>query len=335
MSYFINPSAFKSIFAVPAEIVDKHIRLATEPQLKVLLWILRNSPDNPDLNALCADLKINPDDARDYLQYWLLTGVLLSDDSEPREKSPEKESRAQKKDEETPGRDPAPIPPPSLSSGEIAQRVEESPEIGVLLNEAQKKLGKTIPYYGQCVLLTLYDHYGLPLEVLFMLLDYCASIGKTNYAYIDAIGRDWGNREIDDLEKAAEQIDKLKGVAALWNKFARSAGISNPRPTKKQSEYLMRWSSDWKFDLDMIVSAYEETAERTGKLSFAYMEKVLLNWKNSGYSTLYDVQKGAEEKKKTRLSKKSGGSRAASYDMDEFKERSLHGELKYERKKRK
>ena len=49
MSYSVNPSAFKSIFAVPTDIVDKHIRLANEHQLKVLLWILRNSPDNPDI----------------------------------------------------------------------------------------------------------------------------------------------------------------------------------------------------------------------------------------------------------------------------------------------
>ena len=71
MSYSVNPSAFKSIFAVPAEIVDKHIRLATEHQLKVLLWILRHSPDNPDINKLCSDLKIDKNDVYDYLQYLI------------------------------------------------------------------------------------------------------------------------------------------------------------------------------------------------------------------------------------------------------------------------
>ena len=76
MSYSVNPSLFKSIFAVPTDIVDKHIRLANEHQLKVLLWILRNSPDNPDLEKMCAALKINISDACDYLQYWVLTGVL-------------------------------------------------------------------------------------------------------------------------------------------------------------------------------------------------------------------------------------------------------------------
>ena len=83
MSYSVNPTAFKSIFAVPADIVDKHIKLANEHQLKVLLWILRNSPDNPDIDAMCKALRINKEDAHDYLQYWILTGVLLEDGKIP------------------------------------------------------------------------------------------------------------------------------------------------------------------------------------------------------------------------------------------------------------
>ena len=62
MSYSINPSLFKSIFAVPTDIVDKHIRLANEHQLKVLLWILCKSPDNPDISKMCADINIDIND---------------------------------------------------------------------------------------------------------------------------------------------------------------------------------------------------------------------------------------------------------------------------------
>ena len=208
MSYSVNPSAFRSIFAVPAEIVDKHIRLANEHQLKVLLWILRNSPDNPDINAMCTALKINKDDAADYLQYWVLTGVILEEGKSPDHietvklassfSEVKKEDAPQKTVEETK------ITHSKPSNSEIATRIGESPEIGHLFNEAQTKLGKTIGYDGQCTLLLLHDHYGLPTEVLFMLIEYCVSVGKTNYSYIEAVGKDWGNREVDTLEKAAE-----------------------------------------------------------------------------------------------------------------------------------
>lgn len=342
MSYSVNPSAFKSIFAVPTDIVDKHIRLANEHQLKVLLWILRNSPDSPDTELMCRDLKMAKDDALDYLQYWVLTGVLSGADCASAPKS----EKAEEKNDETenisaslsPAIQPVEMIHSKPTSSEIAQRLDESPEIGHLFNEAQQMLGKTIGYDGQCTLLLLHDHYGLPAEVLFMLIEYCVSIGKTNYGYIEAVGKDWGTREIDTMDKAAEQISALRKANNVWKEFAKSAGISNPRPTTKQVSYLRKWSEEWKFSSDMIILAYEEMANHTGKLSFAYIDKVLANWHKKGFKSASDIEKDAaeyEKKQKSVISDKNQPSSNASYDIDEFKKQSLHGELKYERKKKK
>lgn len=334
MSYSVNPSVFKSIFAVPTDIVDKHIRLANGDQLKVLLWILRNSTDNPDINEMCKALKINQSDAADYLQYWVLTGV-LSENGEAVTPSPAPvEVKKEEKPVEIKKVEVAPVTPSKPSSREILQRIDESPEIGHLFNEAQKLLGKTIGYDGQCTLLLLHDHYGLPTEVLFMMIDYCVSIGKSNYAYLEAVGRDWGTREIDTLEKAAEQISILKEANSIWNEFAKNAGITNPRPTVKQTEYLRRWSSEWKFSIGMILLAYEEMANHTSKLSMAYIDKILMNWHEKGYKTPDDVEKATEEQKDKKPVAKTGSGQDASYDLNKFKEQSLHGELKYERKKK-
>ena len=341
MIYSVNPSAFKSIFAVPSDLVDKHIRLANEHQLKVLLWILKNSPDNPDINAMCAALKINKDDAADYLQYWVLTGMLTVDGKAP-EKTPvyeatsddKKVSEIQKEDKQE-----IDIIPAKPSHSEIATRIDESPEIGYLFNEAQIKLGKTIGYDGQCTLLLLHDHYGLPAEVLFMLIEYCVSVGKTNYSYIAAVGKDWGKREIDTLEKAAEQIAALNSVNKTWRIIAANAGLSNPRPTTKQVPYLRKWSYEMKFSDEMIILAYEEMANHTGKLSFSYIDKVMTTWYNAGYKTPEDVERGAAAKAAAKTQKpltssanNTASGRDASYDLDEFEQRSLHGTLEYKRK---
>lgn len=338
MSYSVNPSCFKSIFAVPTDIVDKHIRLANEHQLKVLLWILRNSPDNPNIEEMCTALKINMSDALDYLQYWVLTGVLSGENNitehitvNPVEPPKKSEPLFEPKKDIIPEPDLTPSKP---SSSEIAERIDESPEIGHLFNEAQQKLGKTIGYDGQCTLLLLHDHYGLPTDVLFMLIEYCVSIGKTNYGYIQAVGKDWGTREIDTLDKAAEQISILRKTNTLWRDFAKNAGIVNPRPTTKQAEYLRRWSEELKFGIDMIILAYEEMANHTGKLNFNYIEKILQNWHSKGFKKPEDVEKAVEEQKAIKP-KDNASSANASYDLNEFKERSLHGELKYERKNKK
>ncbi len=338
MSYSVNPSVFRSIFAVPTDIVDKHIRLANEHQLKVLLWILRNSPDCPDIDEMCKALKMNKSDATDYLQYWVLTGVLgdgteTVNKNETPEKAEEKPAinpvkKADKEDE--------PQAPSKPSSAEILTRLEESPEIGYLFNEAQVKLGKTIGYDGQCTLLLIHDHYGLPTEVIFMMIDYCVSIGKSNYSYLQAVGKDWGLREIDTLEKAAEQIAILRNSNSLWKEFAAAAGLSSTRPTPKQLELIRHWSEELKYNFEMIILAYEAMLDATGKYNINYINKILNTWHEKGYKTPEDVEKGEKEYQDSKkAAKKAGNANTASYDLEEFKERSLHSELKYERKKKK
>lgn len=347
MSYSVNPTVFRSIFAVPTSIVDDHIRVANAEQLKVLLWILRNSPDNPDIEKMCEDIKIDIADAPDYLDYWKLTGILQVNGEMPKSVAPAPKAHAKKETKATPVAEVADNTeltiPSKPSSHEIATRIEESPEIGHLFQEAQAKLGKTVGYEGQCTLLLLHDHYGLPTEVLFMLLDYCVSVGKVNNSYIQAVGKDWGLREIDTLEKAAEQITELKSVNSLWKSFAAATGISNPRPTNSQIPFLRKWTNDMKFPLEMILLAYEEMANHTGKLNFKYIDKILTTWYEKKWTTPEKLEKGLAQEKLNPISKPtkaSPGKTASleitpSYDLDKFEEESILGELKYDRKKKK
>lgn len=333
MSYSVNFSLFKSVFAVPTDIVDKHIRLANEHQLKVLLWILRNSPDNPDIDKMCEALKINKSDASDYLQYWVLTGVLGNNGDKAASQQITSSSNIEKTDsKKTETAPPAKTSPSKPSSAEIVSRLDESPEIRHLFNEAQIKLGRTIGYDGQCTLLLLHDHYGLPAEVIFMMIDYCVSIGKSNNGYLEAVGKDWGTREIDTLDKAAEQITILRNSNSVWKEFSAYAGISNPRPTIKQTEFIRKWTNEYKFKSDMIILAYEEMANHTTKLSMGYIDRILTNWHLKGFKKPEDIENDVPEQKET--ANKTKKTNAASYDLDKFNERSLHSELKYERKKK-
>ena len=344
MSYSVNPAVFRSIFAVPSDIVDKHIRLANGHQLKVLLWILRNTPDNPDLNEMCKALKITKDDATDYLQYWVENGILSGNDNtytEPANKSTtsaESESTIKTNDDSNVDKkmiNTEAVVPSKPSSAEILTRLEESPEIGHLFNEAQMKMGKTIGYDGQCTLLLIHDHYGLPTEVIFMMIDYCVSIGKTNYSYIQAVGKDWGLREIDTIDKAAEQIEALRNTQTLWTEFSKAAGITNTRPTTKQMDIVRRWSEEFKYKVDIILMAYEAMVENTGKFNLNYMNKVLTNWYQKGYKTHEDIENGEKEFQKAKNKpSKTVSTDAASYDLDKFNESMLNSPIKYERKKK-
>lgn len=49
-----NPEALDEVFALPAQVVDRHIRLAGSAQLKVLLWLARAGRGTFDADACAA-----------------------------------------------------------------------------------------------------------------------------------------------------------------------------------------------------------------------------------------------------------------------------------------
>ena len=57
--YKIDSSIFKSIFAVPSEIVDKHILTASSVSIKVLLLILRNAENGINVDEMAQKLNMS------------------------------------------------------------------------------------------------------------------------------------------------------------------------------------------------------------------------------------------------------------------------------------
>ena len=82
MNYTLRPELLGDIFAVPAAVVDEHIRLAGSAQLKVLLWALRAGKGSFDVERCAAAIGLSAPDCADAMQYWFQTGVLI-----PREKA--------------------------------------------------------------------------------------------------------------------------------------------------------------------------------------------------------------------------------------------------------
>ena len=314
MAYSIRPAVFGSLFGIPTQAMD-YIKLASPCQLKTLLWVFRNAAETIDPEIISKEIGYKAADVNDALVALCEWNILQSDDRVI-ETIPEPV-----KAEEAPQKKELPelaVVKPTYE--QVVERCKESPEIANMFTDLQAILGKTIGYDSQCILLMMHDQYGLPVEVIYMLVNYCVSIGKTGFSYISKVGKDWGEKEIDSIEKADEQISILNTCTGAWREFAQMAGIQNPKPTTAQSAFLRTWTIDMKFNVEMIYLAYEEMSNHTTKLSFPYMNKVLTNWFEKGIKTPDDIERDKQEYKKTAEQKKNDDS-STSFDMDEFNRR--------------
>ena len=322
MDYRWNPDTLGEIFAVPAAVVDDHIKLAGSVQLKVLLWMLRWGKGSFDAEGCSKALGLSAADCSDALQYWFATGLLLPEN----ETAPkETEEKPVKKTEITVSSEPirtmasvqAPRPRPvKPQMKEVIAKQKASTEFSYLLDTASARLGRPVSQGDMETLLYLYETAGLPVEVILMVIEYAIAEGKYHMRYIEKVALDWADRGIDTIAAAEEYLCALEHRLQAWNKVSTLLGLKQS-PTVAQSDAAERWINEWKTKDDLLKLAYEKCREKTGKFNSSYIDKILEGWRLNGIDS---AEKALEDSEKGQGKGKSKGKakKETSFDLEEY-----------------
>ncbi|MGN0519706.1 MAG: DnaD domain protein [Candidatus Fimenecus sp.] len=330
--YKCNPDCYGAMFAIPASVADTYLAEAPGDSVKALLLIFRNPSGAVCVSAISEKLGLTADEVLHALDYWVQKGILLFTDEvgnvkyvpKAERKLPEAAKTLTTATPTAPAEKSTPLPAataefPKPTMEQITARIREDNTVRSLFSEAQSILGRTIGLDMQTTLLTLFDTYGLKKEVILTLVQYLSEHGRGATANILRTGKIWAEREINTLDEANEYIQNDTQVQHLFAQFRTATGISTPRPTQKQSDFLLSWTK-MGLSMELILKAYEETAERTGKLSFAYMDKILKNWHEAGLNSAHAVD---TQQAKTRAEKSGSKQEKRSYDLDDAVQRIL------------
>ena len=152
MEYRLDVGLWNQVFAVPAALVDRHLKLAGKEQLQVILWLLRHPDRGFAPGELAQALGMPEEAALDCLDYWEDRGLLASAMGElrpvPQPEVPAAapaQAPAQTPAEPAPQPEAKPLPPkkrmPRPDVEHLTARLEESEEVRFLMQEAETTLG--------------------------------------------------------------------------------------------------------------------------------------------------------------------------------------------------
>ena len=343
MEYKLNLGTWGSVFAVPSEIVDKHLKLAGAAQLKVILWLLRHAGEGYTVDDIASALSMQSADVRDCMIYWTETGVITVNEgiitppvtsvqedelsaetyTTTKAEQPPKETAVQTQEESSDTKS-TEKPTRALSRPEkpdakyLTQRMSDDASIAYLMQAADEIFGRLTNINDKATLLMIHETDGLPVEVIIMLMQYASSIGKCNIRYIEKMAITWADEEITDLELAEKKIQKLTSGRNAANLIQKTLGLDVHSPTEKETEYADRWLNKWKFTPDMVRKEYEICVDAKGKYIPKYVDSVLGRWYNSGITTPeqaeFDQSKGKKKPKQNY---------DATYDISEYESMSI------------
>ena len=241
------------IFNLPIKVVDEYLKLASEYQLKALLYIFRNN-GQAETAEIAKALGQTIADTDNLLEFWVEEGI-ISKNGEIVEstKIPQATAPAEKNVvvvKET-------ISAPNLSPKDIVSILRDSEKLKNLVNEAQKVLGRTISLAEQAIIINMVNYYELKPEVVLMILEYYKNEKQKgmsiSFSYINAMAKNWSDEGIASISEAEEKLHEIERGNRIWNEIIAITGIRHRKPTVKQREMVLSWFND--FDITMITLA--------------------------------------------------------------------------------
>lgn len=298
MKIQLNMAGWHGVFALPTDVADKHLKLASHEALKVILAITRKGGD-VDEESLCRELGVTGAQLKEALLYWEQAGLLLRPEAPAAPVKPAKPDKA--------------VRTLRATRAEIARRALESREIALVLQRAEIVFARPLKETEKSALVYVLDNLGMKPEVALMLLEYAAAQGRTTASFLESTAVDWVDRGIESVAAAEKEMAAADEKRQAWAMAKRALSIEDRRPSAKESETVRRWTAEWGFDEAMLRLAYDQCVDRIGKVSFAYINKVLEGWHSAGVKTPKDAAK--ENKKKESAKNKKG---EPSFDLSLF-----------------
>lgn len=318
MEFTTNSGVWGTMFGVPHVVADNFLKLATGDQIKVLLYILRCSGRTLSDEEISRNTGVPVRDVTDCVLFWQQVNVLDERSRQTSAAIQNKSSQAETADvsqqsKSEAGQTSVPRQKQELKPSEITDILESSSDISQLFKIVESFLG-TLNHTQQNSLIWMHNYLGLKKEVILTLVQYCITIGKTNSGYIEKIACSWSENDINSLDAAQEEVQRLTHyndfIGMIMKKFEMTR-----RPTTKQKEFISGWQNEG-FNIDLIGYAYEKTIEQINKLSFEYINKILLSWKESGFTTVRSVRDSEISYKKN---KKTAQNTSGVSDVDKYK----------------
>ena len=305
------------VFCIPCEFVDYCMKDANPTFIAVYIYGYRQCySENPKSTVadVASSLSILESDVIKAWKYWESRGVvtlIYNSESDPSDflvQFSDLSSIAPKKEEKAEGEMPS---RPAYKMSEIADRQSSDRALAEMYEHAHMLLGRPLSQNDTMTLYSFYDWLSLPVEVILMIIEHCASLDKKAMRYIEKVALSWYDMGINTPEKASAHLCALEKAGKTKRRFKKLLGISGRDFGDAEYHHLIEWSENMGFSDEMIKLAYDKTILNTGKASYHYMNAILQNWKTAGISTVDEAER--EVKKEPKAARPAPKTKFASY----------------------
>ena len=205
--------------------------------------------------------------------------------------------------DELPAADPERLLPPpdelpAYTARELVRLSESDPGLQTVYREAGRVFARKLSPADMNMLAGVYQHLGMPAEVILVLLNHCAEAAAARRPgavpsprSVEKTAYEWARREILTLEQAEDYLRFCRARRDQTQQVLEELHLREQDLTKSGRDYIESWLS-LGFGPEAVAVAYDRTVINTGSLRWKYMDKILQSWHSRGLHSPAEIEAG-------------------------------------------
>ncbi len=330
----VSLPGWNGFFLVPADVVDRHLKLAPPHAIRALLYILRHGILCPSAEELAEALGVDKSLAEEALDYWAADGLLSAVEKPVVSPAPHGEMVCEDVSAASEPSAPAVVVKtgkmPGYSHAQLRDAFTSHPELRALFAAAEEIFARPLSDAVINLLYGLYDWFELPTEVIVTVLERCKDGGRLRPSAIKDEAENFYKNGAVTKEAACRYADELSQRDAAVDETVRVLAITDHSPYARERKAFENWRFAYGFDTDVVAVALEIAKANTESDSYSpellpYMQKVLTNWYKGGVHTAEEARQTTRQKESGKGKASSGDkkSKSPSYDLDAEAKRAM------------
>ena len=188
---------------------------------------------------------------------------------------------------------------PEYTARDLSAAADNDPAFEAVVAEAEGALGHVMSSNDLRLLFGIYDYWGLPADVMMLLLHHCVEKYQLRYGagriptmrYVEKEAQSWARAEANSLDAAEELLRRERERQGAAASVAEALQIRGRAPSAGEAKYIDAWL-DMGFGSEAVAEAYDRTVLNTGKLSWNYLDRILRSWDEKGLYTPEAIEAG-------------------------------------------
>ncbi len=276
MALKLSKGRKKNLVKLPVSFFDRYLPSVNGDYLKIYLFGLKLCMENQSMtdSEIAKSLGMLTADVKNAWHYWEQEGLIcLSGEGSVEFENPEEMvfspfPKQTKKPYET------------VQFEDVFSTIQKDEDFKETLRIVEASYPELLTQDDVMMIFDVVKIKEIPLEHLLVTIAHCLKIRKKSMKYIYKVVTENYADGITELEDLEQHFTRMEQSTKYLKKVAKILKITGREFVDKEKEFIRKWEQAKKTEQE-IREAYEKMIMSIGKLSFAYLDKIIMNEKGN------------------------------------------------------